>query len=297
MRNICFFCIVSWSACFAVAETMVVNHGYDDIDLANHTTAAYEILALELALTKTIPEYGGFELRNINKGYMTHSRSMRVMETNEVEGFVKVYGYNSKLLDKHNLDIVRFPIYMGLLGYRVCFIAEKNAGLIEKPQTYLSLLTIPQATGIGWADADILRYNNVKVNEVANRSALYEMTATSRVKMYCRGANETLAEINDWQNVEGLVFDKTFAIHYPNPHFFHVHVTNNRLIERLEKGLLLAFEDGSLKKLWEDKFLESIKFVEIHNRNIVRLENPFIYDLPLTYQNYTVPLESPLSAR
>lgn len=260
------------------AAPLIVTHGYGDIDLSVHTTAAYEVKALQIALENTVDQYGGYEIRALNKGYMTHTRAMSVIQQNKYPGFVKVFGFNRALQEKHDITLIEFPIYLGLLGYRVCFSSGEEKMRLRRVYDRGSLVEIKQATGIGWSDADILRSNGVIVNEVANRGALYQLTAANRVQMYCRGANEVVAEENDWGKVSNLYMNDSFAIYYDNPHMFQTHNSNVLLKERLETGFKLAYSNGQLLSLWEEYFLDGIKFVALSRRARIELSNPLISD-------------------
>lgn len=290
MRSVFFIATMLLPALLA-AEPLVVTHSYSESYLENSVSAAYEVRVLELALEKTVSEFGDYEIHTLNKGYVTHPRAMRLMESNLIKNYVKVSGYNSHLLIQHNLDIIRFPVYMGLLGYRTCFVSESLRHQVAYSRIKEDLMEYKQGTGIGWADANILRHNGIKVEEIADKMGLYRMTAMGRIDLFCRGANEAYSDVEKHRNIPHLDYDSSFVIHYANPHLFHTHKANVELIERLEKGLHIAFYDGSLERLWLATFYQSIEFANIPARNMIYFDNPFVEELSFDYERYNKDLK------
>ena len=137
-----------------------------------------------------------------------------------------------------------------------------------------------------WVDTDILKANFIEVREVPNVRAIYEMVARQRVDLFCRGANEALRDFEENKHIQGLMYDRTIAMYYPNPHFFHVHKDNATLRKRLSVGLKKAYEDGSLKKLWNEVFGNSVAFVGVEGRKVFELQNPLVKGIPVEYQTF-----------
>lgn len=57
-------------------------------------------------------------------------------------------------------------------------------------------------------------------------------------------------------------------------------------MERIREGLVRAYEDGSLLKLWYEHYKESIDFVRLDKRRIYRIKNSSLDGLEEEYQNH-----------
>lgn len=279
--------IIAFSSCYTHGTSLIVRHDYGDLSTYTpHPNVTYEVKLLELALEKTKTDYGEYRIEGVNKGYMTHLRAMTLMNEKKIENYVKVLGYNEALQDSHRLDIAIFPVYLGLLSYRSCFTSQNAAKKISSIQSVTDFKRLVHASGVGWADTAIMRANGIDVKESPNRNAIYKMLELNRIDLFCRGTNEALEDFKDNKKIQGITYDRSIAMHYPNPHFFHVHMDNQTLIERLETGLERAFKDGSLLTLWSATFRDSVTFVEMKKRRIFYFDNPYIGKLPINYQDY-----------
>jgi len=111
---------------------------------------------------------------------------------------------------------IPFPIDMGILGYRVCFVGADRAAELARVNTLDQLRHFTQGTGTGWQDAVILRHGGLTVHEVDNYESLFRMVARGRIDLFCRGANEILPEWQSHQGkVAGLTVDRHLALFYP----------------------------------------------------------------------------------
>ena len=112
------------------------------------------------------------------------------------------------------------------------------------------------------------------------------MVISGRIDLFCRGANELHNEYNSYKNVGDLLYDQSFAIYYALPRYFYLHKKSILAKERIEKGLIAAFADGSLRTLWLKHYLPSIQLANLKKRKIYTIENPLIRLLPKDYDKY-----------
>ena len=56
--------------------------------------------------------------------------------------------------------------------------------------------------------------------------------------------------------------------------------------KRIHDGLLLAYEDGSLRKLWDEYYGASINFSKLRERKIFKLKNPYLEGIDRTFMKY-----------
>ncbi|MBO6509044.1 MAG: hypothetical protein JJ979_11315, partial [Roseibium sp.] len=105
------------------------------------------------------------------------------------------------------------------------------------------------------------------------------------------GANELLGEWRTHLVIPELTYDEAISVYYPLPRFLITSDKNTELSQRVHEGLLAAYEDGSLLKLWEEKYLPSVDFADLKSRRVFRLENPFLQGLDPSWQKFVYQVE------
>ena len=239
---------------------------------------------MQLALEKTRPDYGDYELLDslpMNKARMR----IEVQEP----GANALFIIDSWPLQSpgDRVTAIPFPVDLGILGYRVCFVSASRADELARVGTLAQLQGFNQGTGSGWQDADILRHNGFQVQEVEKYESLFRMVARGRVALFCRGANEILPEWKTHQaGLPGLVVDRHVALFYPLIHVIYSHAQYSKERQRIERGLQLAWQDGSLKRLWRHHFQASLVFANLGPRQIFRLTNPLLPKEGFDYRPY-----------
>ncbi len=241
----------------------------------------YNLALLKLALEKTRSDYGNYRLQPVPA--MNIARSVQAMKKNEYPNLVVELSYEDSYANT-SLTYIPFPVDLGVVGYRICFTAPTLPSPLPTDKKRLQRYTIGQ--GIGWADVEILRHNGFRVMEVGNYESLFKMVAAGRFDLLCRGINELYLEYESHSEIPGLHYDSTLAIHYPLPRFFFIHQSNQLARERIHKGLLRAYKDGSLQRLWQKEYQSSIDQADLAHRTIIFLDNPLIRTLPKDYQQY-----------
>jgi len=242
----------------------------------------YDNQLLALALEKTKDEYGDFEL--VASQVMTFPRAEEMAKTNALTNFFFKQSYNVDLAE--NLLFIPFPVDLGIVGYRVCFVSKSNSEKLAQVNSIEDLQKLTHGQGTGWLDASLLRHHGFKVIEVPNYEGLFQMVASNRFDLFCRGTNELLGEYNAHTEIENLTYDTHIAIVYPIPRFFFTSKENAASAERIQKGLVTAYNDGSLKDLWLKFYKESIDFVKLKDRKIFNLDNPMLIGLDPEYKKY-----------
>jgi len=86
------------------------------------------------------------------------------------------------------------------------------------------------------------------------------MVATGRFDLFARGANELLKEFGSHKKIKDLMYDKSIALYYPLPRFFFTAKSNTRAIKRIEEGLIAAYQDGSIEKVWKKQYGPSVSY-------------------------------------
>lgn len=264
---------------------LVVTHP-DVYKYYHNENPEYEVPLIARALELTKPEYGEYQLKSIveDEIYITHSRRVKLLEENRYENLVLSHGYQAKL--EKQLSMIRFPLYLGLLSYRTCFVGEAIKEKFAKVETLDELKEFSHGIGVGWADGAVFEHNGFKTHEISNLDSLFKMTAANRFDVFCRGATEVLDEFVRFGTKKGLNYDRDIALYYPMPIFLYTHKSNTELIERLELGLSRAYADGSLQALWDKNFKESFDFQKYGDRKVFVLENPLTKDIDFNFELY-----------
>lgn len=74
---------------------------------------------LQLALEKTRDSFGDYELRPAPP--MSRTRLRQVLQYNLYPNLLAIDSF-PRPEGSHDLDYVRFPVDLGILGYRICFV-------------------------------------------------------------------------------------------------------------------------------------------------------------------------------
>lgn len=244
----------------------------------------YDTLLLKLALDKTKHNYGDYKF--VPSPVMNYSRAKIKLMKNEYPNFFVKLSYEDKFKEKMNLNFVKFPVDLGIVGYRVFFVSEQIKKKVSEAVTLDDLKKFTIGQGSGWSDISILRSAGFNVIEVPLYESLFSMVAANRFDLLSRGTNELLGEYESHKHMKNFTYDTSICLSYPLPRFFYTHASNTKAIQRVMEGLQIAYEDGSLQKLWMEQYRDSITFVNLNIRKIIKIENPNILNLDFNYQQY-----------
>lgn len=273
-----------WSP-WALAE-FIVSHRAPFSEGDKHHVYSTELL--RLALEKTRKEYGDFTLRPIPP--RNYARAVKAAVDNAYPNLMIETSYEQALTHHAKLDFINFPMDLGVLGYRVCFINPKLKASGKEIKTLEQLRQYNFVHGVGWADTLIFRHNGLKVQEIEYYDGIFLMVIGGRVDFFCRGVNEILGEMEQFSELKELTIDDQFLLVYPLPRFFYLNRANTLAKERIGLGLQRAYADGSMQALWKENFLPSLALVGLKQRNVIRLENPLLDDLQMSFVPDFMPL-------
>jgi len=247
----------------------------------------YPRALIRLALDKTVASHGPYTIQYSPR--MNDQRARLSAEQALYPGFLTVIVPRSDG-SSDALVPVRFPLHLGMAGYRVCFVSPKAQAAVAKVRTLDELRRFTIAQGLGWRDVPILRANGFKVEEVTDYEAMFRMVAQSRFDLFCRSVVEVRKEVESHADLPDLRLDNSFALVYDLPQFFYTHRDNHALVERLTQGLEMAYADGSLLALFRSQMQASIRFADLPKRRIFRLKTPPIVGIDFDYKRYDIDL-------
>jgi hypothetical protein len=247
------------------------------------TRYEYDQAVIRLALEKSKPNYGDYILQETAVG-QNWARTLITATSGKFSNYIIKYSVSSKLPD--GLHAIPFPVDLGIVGYRVAFVSHETKQNMLEIKTLDDLKRFEIIQGISWLDTDILRHHGFDVRVGSDYEAMFSMVAFNRSGLFLRGANELLGEWNTHLALPELTYDETISVYYPLPRFLVTAKENKELIARINEGLLIAHEDGSLLRLWEEKYLASVEFANLKSRKIFRLTNPFLKNVDPSWQKY-----------
>lgn len=238
---------------------------------------------LQLALEKTRDSFGDYELRTAPP--MNRIRMRQIVQTQQYPNLF-VADSLRPAAESGALDYVRFPVELGILGYRICFVSPQQADAVARVNTLTELQQFLHGQGRGWQDAEILRHGGFKVQEIDGYERLFKLVARGRADLFCRGANELFTELEQHRDLPGLTVEQHIALHYPFLHLFYTFKENQAGIRRIQAGLKLAWQDGSLQRLWLHHFKPSLDQARLHERQLFELPNPLLKGIDFDYDAY-----------
>lgn len=225
---------------------------------------AYILELLRLSLSKTAPN------EKIDfiplPAAISYARAIHEMKRDVYPNYFTPGGVNIELLGTDNLQAVDFPLDHGLLSYRICFVAPQVKQKVTQVKSIDELRQFTIAQGTNWPDVSILRANGFKVVEVPLYTSLFKMVVSNRVDLVCRGMNELRSELRQFKHYGKLTYDKSFVLIYAMPYKLYFNQSSAELIAKIELGLAMAKQDGSLDKLFESYFSEDLAFAKLHQR-------------------------------
>ena len=244
----------------------------------------YSVALVTLALEKTKPEYGDYKIIKVPP--MNTARSIYSLESGKYPNMLIELSYEKKMEQEFNFIYIDFPVDLGIVGYRVCFASPQVYEELKKVEKIEDLKKYTIGQGAAWVDTAVLRHNGFNVKEISNFDSIFKLIEMGRLDLFCRGANELQKEYEAQKHSGLLRYDESFVLHYELPRFYYLNKSSTLAKERIEKGLALAYQDGSINKIWEYYFLERVKFAKLKQRRVFHLENPEVESLKENYKRY-----------
>lgn len=180
---------------------------------------------------------------------------------------------------EETLNVIRFPLMKGLMGYRMLVIRKGDEEKFAKVKTQQDLVKLSAGQGMHWPDTNILRANQFNIVEAMTKENLYKMLAAKRFDFFPRGITEISVE-QDLIRSQRLMVEPHILLYYPTDLYFFVNKNNHELAARLEKGCAIIIKNGEFEKFFSGykRMGVAIEFLNKRNYQIIELANPFISD-------------------
>ncbi|WP_421900707.1 hypothetical protein [Maridesulfovibrio sp.] len=271
--------------CFAfvsIASADVTVFTYRAPESSNDKRYEYDNAVLKLALDKTKDTWGDYKL--VPSPVMNFARGISAMRERMMENPM----FKLSASEQHCSDFAYapFPIDLGIVGYRMFFVSEGVNSELNGVDSLDRLKKFSIGQGFGWLDNEILTEAGFKVVIVPKYESLFQMVVKARFDLFSRGINEVEEEYKAHQDLDGLCLNRKVGLYYPLPRFFFTHKRNKMAARRVYEGLVLAYNDGSLMRLWQDKYSTSLEFADFENVKFLEIDNPFIEGIDDSYKQY-----------
>jgi hypothetical protein len=241
---------------------------------------------LTLALEKTKNEFGGYTIVETTLP-MNTPRALLEAQKNTYPNLMLITSFQNQFLD-NDLDYARFPVDLGITGYRIGFISQSARQKFKTVATLDDLKKFKIVQGAGWADVSILRASGLSVSEISSYESPFVMIAAGRADYFPRGINEIEGELKTRKRIPELDYDREIALEYNLPRFFISNKKNKAALDRITKGLLIAYKDGSFRKIWKNNYGQALNFANLRRRRIIHLKNPDTSRIDFNYRKYYI---------
>jgi ABC-type amino acid transport substrate-binding protein len=271
------FLIIAFFVSTALAVETKVVYPADEDEGDTRVNDLKEIL--QMALKKTEPEFGSFELRpSLLK--MNGLRYLTELEKGRVINIA--WSSTSEEMESRFLPI-RIPLRKGILGYRIALIAQDKQALIDQVKTIEDFKKIKIGQGLGWKDVQLYEANGNQVTQ-SKYGNLFRMTAYKRFDLFPRGINEVFSEYEQHSKENPtLAIEKNLLIYYPWPYYFFFNKNDAALKKRIELGLRKMIKDGSFDAIFIKYNGKAIAQANLSGRRLIQLNN------------FLLPKETPLN--
>ncbi len=236
----------------------------------------YKLKLINLFLTKSGTK---FKIIPLNF-YITKSREFEEMKKGSL---VNVALFTSSISHESSLIPIRFPIYKGLIGYRIFIINKEKQKIFNKIKSVNALKKLVCAQGLNWTDTNILIANGFNVYRIRYQNILKMINLDHGIDFFPRGIHEIFFEMDiNKKHYPNLSIEKHFMLHYPLAMYLFVSPKAPKIASAIEKGFKIALSDGSLKKLQNGYIMGTysinkiLNLVKTEKRKIFELSNPFL---------------------
>ncbi len=232
----------------------------------------YRWKLLELALEHTQDNQSLPKLQAVAEG-ATQNRGMEMLLAGDLD--VMALGANEERESK--LLPVKIDMLRGIVGFRLLIIRSADQPRMARMSAEDLRKQLTFGLNSQWADVPVMQKNGFTVVTSTSYENLFDMLKAGRFDAFPRGLNEAQRELDERQaRYPELAVERTKAIYFPFPIYFWVNKNNPALAARIERGLKLALQDGSFRKLFESYHAREIAALQHAKRQVIRLDNPIL---------------------
>ncbi len=235
----------------------------------------YKVKLIKLFLNKAGVEYQILP----SKYFMTKPREFEEIKKGNL---INVGIFTSSVKYESSLIPIRFPIYKGLIGYRIFIINKDKQKIFDDINSIDQLKKLVCVQGLSWTDSDILESLGFKVERIRYENIFAMINADHGIDFFPRGIYEVFFEMDNHKKFPNITIEKHIMLHYPLAMFLYISPKAPKIAKTLKKGFKIALRDGSLEKLQKGKIIGDytiVRIIQLANfkkRKIFELPNPFL---------------------
>lgn len=264
------FILVLSDCASATTTTTVV---YPKYESASDTRFDDLIEILQVALEKTVPEYGPFRLKP-SEQKMGEARYLS--ELKQRFSVINVVWTSTSNDKEKDFIPLRIPLRKGILGYRIALISRARQNKIDRVKTLDDLRLLSVGQGIGWGDIRLYDSSGIQVM-TAKYENLFPMVTLGRFDLFPRGIGEVFTEYAAHASaLPNLAIEKHLLIYYPWPYYFFFNRKDMALKLRVEAGLRKMIGDGSFDSIFYKYNRKAIEQADLKNRRVINIPNDML---------------------
>ncbi|QOL24648.1 transporter substrate-binding domain-containing protein [Thalassotalea sp. LPB0316] len=221
-------------------------------------------------LLKLVFKQEGYNLSLVYfKRQYTQGRALRELEHGSD---IDLNWSTTSIEREQHLRAIRFPLYRGLIGWRVALIRQGDDEQFARVTTLDDLKQYLAVQRFDWTDFDVFKENDLPIEGNFTFATMSKAVRTGLVDYFPRSVLEIGNEIKHPRNNE-LAIEQTLLFKYPAAYYFFVNKKDEALAQTVESGLIKAFKNGSYQILFNRHFGESLALLNLDSRKIIHLTN------------------------
>lgn len=267
----------------AIAPWPIAGQVFEVSHYQKHSRYDYGAKLLDLALSKLNTPYQ-INIITPNNEMLNEARG----ELEVIKGKIDIQWMSTTTDRESQMIPIRIPIYQGMLGLRLLLVNQQSNQTFSPISTLQDLQKLTGGHGLHWGDLPVYAANELPVLPHKNYDSIFKMLELGRIDYFHRGLNEIWGELSKYK--ETLKIADNVMLFYPLPVYFFVTKHKPELAIQLEKGIQIAYQDGSFKKLFEQAVGHDIGKGNLESRKLIILKNPKLpKNTPFIETNWWLP--------
>ncbi len=212
-------------------------------------------------------------IEHLSVGGMEFSAARGLLEADQLD-----IAWNATSAEAEaSLQPIYFPIYGGLLGFRIAIVEQDKADVLRGVTSTDQLRELWACQGKLWPDTQILEANGLTVAKSLKYPNLFAMLEADRCEYFPRGVFEPWQEIETHQALS-LTVDPHLLIQYPLAFLFYARAGNTELADHLYSILLEMVEDGTYQTMFlaDPAVKGALTKANLDQRQVLRFTNPLL---------------------
>lgn len=223
---------------------------------------------LDSAFNATTKTDGPWQHRHFHS-WLRDKRLRLALQRGEVD---VIWSQTNPDLEKSMLA-VKFPLLKGLSNYRLFLINKGDQPRFSRIKTLTQLAELRGGMGAQWPDVTIMESNKLPLEKIAGYGKLFKMLAARRFDYFPRGIYQIQSELHFYPQLP-LEIEQTLMLHYHSETYFFVHPDNQRLADRLLRGLQIIRDNGEFDTLFNSipRYRWAAEELQKQNRRVLYLQ-------------------------